>query len=137
MGFFQDLFPGGDQELVVAYVKKTLQEALSSDAQTAAICKHVACSSSYGFFQWDLGSNKSFGDFNHDFSPAFPTSRLVYLILGDEACIHLVISMAGSTAGQRILSPGPMGVKPARKMGGPHSWLDGDYFHGKIPTKNG
>ena len=29
---------------MVAYVKKVLQEALSSDAQTAAICKHVPCS---------------------------------------------------------------------------------------------
>lgn len=62
-------------ELAVAYVKKVLQEALSSDPQTAAICKH--------------------------------------------ACIHLVISMAGSTAGQRITSPGGLATEFFKEQLGP------------------
>ncbi len=31
----------GSQDLVVEYVKKVLQEAVSADPQTMAICKHV------------------------------------------------------------------------------------------------
>ena len=62
-------------ELVVTYVKKVLQEAVSSDPQTMAICKH--------------------------------------------ACIHLVISMAGSTGGQRFTVPGGLATEFFKEQLGP------------------
>lgn len=92
----------------MTYVKKVLQEAVSSDPQTMAICKHVPWTRKSRF--WCLGGcagqQTTHVKMGHQ-TPIF------------EACIHLVISMAGSTGGQRFTVPGGLATEFFKEQLGP------------------